>query len=300
MCKVKSNNGSEEPTELFLGPENLDTRETSRRLVNNTPICGFDYSSKEFEFQTLFHQSSYSYCCCPCAYEHEYVTYIYDGGQINEEIFEKIVDCILKGYCPHVMTFMLNKRYEFASDTRILAMYVAIASGTDPKNRNFCYHNSTASAIFELRPEEIAMFHNNTEFVKHRIENYKRWSGQLDKEIVASGLHNATRMSGDEYRVLFKYITQTEFCVKNNNRQMLQLVLDPFWTQHCLEALRQCFEDPGLVGMQTDIMDYFRIVISPYKVRAISQYVVFAIACDNDSSLRCLLDVLKHANTQMI
>ena len=293
MYNVKSNNGSEESTELFLGPKNLDTRETLRRLVNNTPICGFDHSSKEFKFQTLFHQSSYSYCCCPCAYEHEYVTYISDGGEINEEIFEKIVDCILKGYGPHVMTFMLNRRYEYVRETRILALYVAIASGTDPQNMNFYYHASTASAIFGLRPEEIAMFHNNTEFVKHHIENYKMWSGHLDTEIVASGLHNTTRMPGDEYRVLFKYITQTEFCVKSKNRQMLQVVLDPRWTQHCLEALRQCFTDPGLAGMQTDIMDYFEIVRSTYKVRAISQCAVFAIACDNDSALTSLLDILK-------
>ena len=276
----------------FLGPENLDTRETLRRLVTNTPIRAFNYA-KEFKFQTLFYQSSYSYCICPCAYEHEYVTYISNGGEINEEILENIVECILKGLCPHVMTFMLNRRYEYVRDTKILAMHIAAAAGTAPKNTNFYNLESKASAIFGLRPEEIAMFHNNTEFVKEHIENYKSSSVNSDLEIVASGLHNANRMTGDDYKVLFKFITQTEFCIKNENRQLLQLVLDPFWTQHCLKALRHCFTDPGLADMQTDIMDYLRILKSQFKAKALSDCAVFAIACDNDSALKCLLDILK-------
>ena len=276
----------------FLGPENLDTRETLRRLATNTPIRGFSYA-KKFKFQTLFYQSSYSYCCCPCAYEHEYVTYISDKGEINEEILENIVECILKGLCPHVMTFMLNRRYEYVRDTKILAMHIAAAAGTAPKNTNFYNLESRASAIFGLRPEEIAMFHNNTEFVKEHIEHYKSWSVNSQLEIVASGLHYATRLTGDEYIVSFKYFTQTEFCIKNENRQLLQLVLDPFWTQHCLKALQHCFTDPGLADVQTDIMDYLRILRAQFKVRALSECAVFAIACDNDSALKCLLDILK-------
>ena len=108
-----------------------------------------------------------------------------------------------------------------------------------------------------------------------------------------SGLHYATRLTGDEYIVSFKYITQTEFCIKNENRQLLQLVLDPFWTQHCLKALQHCFTDPGLADMQTDIMDYLKILRSQLKLRALSECAVFAIACDNDSALKCLLDILK-------
>ena len=55
----------------FFRPEILDTRETLRRLVTKTSIRGFDYGSKQFRFRTVFHQSSYSYCCCACAYEHD-------------------------------------------------------------------------------------------------------------------------------------------------------------------------------------------------------------------------------------
>ena len=268
----------------FLGPENLDTRETLRRLATNTPIRGFSYG-EQFKFQTLFYQSSYSYCCCPCAYEHEYVTYISDKGEINEEILDNIVNCILKGLCPHVMTFMQNRRYEYVSDTRILAMHIAAAVGTAPKNRYL--YNLESSAIFGLYPEEIAMFHNNTKFVKEHIKQLRSVNSQLENE--ASRLHYATRLTGDEYIVSFKYITQTEFCIKNENRQLLQLVLDPFWTQHCLKALQHCFTDPGLADMQTDIMDYLKILGSQF----LSECAVFAIACDNDSALKCLLDILK-------
>ena len=166
-----------------LGPENLDTRETLRRLATNTSIRGFSYA-KQFKFQTLFYQSSYSYCCCPCAYEHEYVTYISDKGEINEEILDNIVNCILKGLCPHVMTFMQNRRYEYVSDTRIQAMHIAAAVGTAPKNRNL--YALESSAIFGLFPEVIAMFHNNTELVKEHIEHYKSVRVNFQLEIVSS------------------------------------------------------------------------------------------------------------------
>ena len=31
-----------------------------------------DYATK-FAFKTVFYKSAYSYCCCPCGFEHEFV-----------------------------------------------------------------------------------------------------------------------------------------------------------------------------------------------------------------------------------
>ena len=112
-------------------------------------------------------------------------------------------------------------------------------------------------------------------------------------EVVASGMNIATRVLGDEYTELFKHMAQTEFCVKNSKRQLLQLVLNPFWTQSCLKALQHCFADPVLDEMQKDISDYLRIVRSKFKGRHLAECAVFAIANDDDLALMILIVILK-------
>ena len=288
----------------FFGPERLDTRETLRRLVTNTSIRGFDYGSEQFRFLTVFYQSSYSYCCCPCAYEHEYVAYISDEGEINEEMYDRIVECIEKGYCPHALTvpweYTRNTRiqeltvpWEYTRNTRIQALHIAAATNTALKNKEFYEHGSgRESEIFRLCPEQLAMFRNNLKFVKEDFDNYKSRNVNSDLDIRASAMQHATRMPVDEYKVLFEYITQTELCIRKNKRQLLQLVLDPFWTHFCQKALQKCFEDPQLSDMQKDIMDYLRTVRFQFRVRVLSECAISAIACDDDLALMCLLDML--------
>ena len=271
-------------------PEILDTRETLRRLVTNKSIRGFDYGSKQFRFRTVFHQSSYSYCCCACAYEHEYVCYISDEGKINEEMYDRIVECIEKGYCPHELTVP----HEYTRNTRIQVLHIAAATNTALKNTEFYKHGSDRlSEIFRVCPEELAMFRNNLKFVKEDFDNYKSRNVNSYLEIVASAIQHAIRMPGDEYKVLFECITQTEFCIRNNNRQLLQLLLDPFWTQSCLKALQKCFVDPELSDFQNDIMDYLRMVRFQFRVMVLSECAISAITCDDDLALKCLLDMLK-------
>lgn len=274
----------------FFAPERLDTRETLRRLVTNRYIRGIDYGSKQFRFLTVFHQSSYSYCCCACAYEHEYVSYISDEGVINEEIYAKIVESVVNGYCPHVT----KVSREYTRKTGIRALHIAAAVSSALNNEECYQHGSDrASEIFRVCPEELAMFSNNLKFVKKDFDNYKRWNVNSDIEIVAPTMHNAVRVPGDEYKVLFKYITQTEFCIRNNRRQLLQLLLDPFWTQSCLKSLEKCFVDPELSDMQSDIMDYLKIVRFQFRLVVLSECAISAIAYDDDLALKCFLEMLK-------
>ena len=60
-----------------------------------------DYYTKEFAFDTVFSIYSYSYCCCPCAFEHEFVDYVTDDG-IDKTMFERIKGNIARGKCEHV------------------------------------------------------------------------------------------------------------------------------------------------------------------------------------------------------
>ena len=62
----------------------MEPNQEFRNLVANEYMRDFDYG-KGFSFQTVFYKTAYSYCCCPCGYEHEYMDYISDTGEINEE-----------------------------------------------------------------------------------------------------------------------------------------------------------------------------------------------------------------------
>ena len=101
-------------------------REIFRKLATNSYIEDFDYSTR-FRFQTVHHQSAYSYCYCWFGFENEFVGYIADDGTINEDIFEEIVQSIIEGKCPHITS---NVPKDWILETCVTAAHVAIASGT--------------------------------------------------------------------------------------------------------------------------------------------------------------------------
>ena len=83
----------------------METRRIFRKLVTNQFSCleDFGYFGQRFAFRTVFSKTSYSYCCCSCSFEHEYLGYLSDSGCINEHLYEKIVKSIVNGQCPHVV-----------------------------------------------------------------------------------------------------------------------------------------------------------------------------------------------------
>ena len=83
------------------------------------------YSDYELSFKTVFRMSEYSYRCCRCEYEHEYIQYIGENDKIDREMFEKISRCIINGKCDHVDNVP-------ETDTQlsgINAIYIAFAIG---------------------------------------------------------------------------------------------------------------------------------------------------------------------------
>ena len=54
-----------------------------------------NYHEIHFEFQTVCYKSTFKYSICLYGYEHEYVSYISDSGEINEQSYERVVQNIL-------------------------------------------------------------------------------------------------------------------------------------------------------------------------------------------------------------
>ena len=49
-----------------------------------------------------FEQSRYSYCCCSCAFQHEFCAYIDDNGEVDEDVLDTVAQNFATGVCPRV------------------------------------------------------------------------------------------------------------------------------------------------------------------------------------------------------
>ena len=164
----------------------LDKIDLLRTLVINENLPRFDYTAHRFSFKTVFKRESYAYCCCNCAFEHEYMLYISDKGQIIEEIFDRVVQNISLGECSHVK----DVSEEFVAETSVGAIHIGVARGhkaaaeghLDYSLKYDLYVGDPISktGIFELLPYDIAALKGQ----RHIMKIYERvlmmaWFGPL-------------------------------------------------------------------------------------------------------------------------
>ena len=106
------------------------TSEIFQELVLNNHIIPYGQRDYVFSFRTVFHISKYfTYCWCPCAYEHENFDYISDTGEINRVMFQKIAECIRTGACSHVN--MVSE--EYITLTKVNGVHVVAAVGSEER-----------------------------------------------------------------------------------------------------------------------------------------------------------------------
>ena len=141
-------------------------------LVHNRYMEQFDYKAS-FKFKTVFYNTNYSYSCCPCAFENEFVDYIGEKGELNEEIYSKIVKSIEEEKCPHI-----NERIpqEWKRDTCVSGLQVAIAANSDfpnIKKEDMFQTNSRSSAgILKLSSLSIAMNKKRNSIFAAKMNNF--------------------------------------------------------------------------------------------------------------------------------
>ena len=129
-------------------------KSTFRSLVTGQFDEELDYINYELSFQTVFFKSTYAHCCCPCAFQHEYLEYVSNLGEIDEELYERIQQNILCGKCPHVDG--VSEKY--LRNTSIYAIHIAAGVGTEQAVRKLIdAYQARRGAIFRLSPYRAAV-----------------------------------------------------------------------------------------------------------------------------------------------
>ena len=233
----------------------MDTRTVFRQMVKNKYIEDYDYTNMSFLFQTVFHKLSYRYCCCACAFEHEFMDYISQSGEINEVMYERVVDNIVKGKCPHVDEVPA----EYVRETGVYGIHIAAVVGTETAiKKHMENYSEKLGKLFHLNPYMTALVKNNRDTVAV-------YYGALSKiyqtrRVSYIGVHvlHGIRSLENRNRVCFEDTSVLEFCVKTRNQVMLKAVLHSniVHTEAAMaRALALTFKY-NLKGMQQHLLEY--------------------------------------------
>ena len=191
---------------------NADTRSVFRKLVTNQHIEDFDYINTEFAFKTVYNVSKYTYRCCPCAFEHEYLDYIGNDGEINEEMYDKIVNCIVDGKCPHVTD--VNERDILY--TGVYGIAIAIVLGTEViRDEIDLVTDKCCSALFNVHPFMLAIKKSIISLPVTMTEYC--YSSKMHMMDTQRSRTNAVDISLDDCDVL-------KLCIRNKNENTLEVI----------------------------------------------------------------------------
>ena len=189
----------------------VDTRSVFRKVVTNQPINGFDYINTEFAFKTLYKISKYTYRCCPCAFEHEYLDYIGHDGEINEEMYERIVNSIIAGQCPHVNE---GNTIDDTAETGVYAVAIALALGTETlSDKTVVTKDKCRSTLFEVDPFMLAIKINFAS-LPLSITEYCQTSKM--RAMVAQ------RMPKNTNKIVLEKRDALELCILNKNEKLIE------------------------------------------------------------------------------
>ena len=256
-----------------------------RNLATNVYLRDLDYVNYELCFNTLFHRTAYSYRCCTCAYEHEYLEYIQSDGSINEPLFEQVVANIINGECQHVG----ETPKEFLSETGVCGLHFAAACGTFEaftQARRMTYNtrllkaNLWTIAVAKSNDCSMQIFLDATEheFVYHNIASLC-----------------VTRSLKDPDTLSIREISLLEQCVLNGSIPLVKrlLSLDTGVPMGLESGLRIILEN-DLQDLLEIFIDYIHVCSEKGKMIHVISCAELAIVYDKPTLLEAILTSIPH------
>ena len=211
----------------------MDTRTLFRNLVTGKYIRDYDYYSGLLSFQTVCYSSSSDYCACICSYEHEFIDYVSEDGSVDDDMYNRVLENILNGQCPHVA----SAPTEYVVETGIYGIHIAAVAGplraVKRYSHNYLYKRGK---IFERDPCQIAIIKNRAThvdlFYKARVTGCSVCnSNSTWKKCLLSGMR-----SGDQ--VEFWHTPVLQFCARQGQSRITKSVLNSFTTHNPADIAR--------------------------------------------------------------
>lgn len=251
-------------------------------------MADFSYHTQEFAFQTVFHRSTIDYCCCPCSYEHELVDYISEDGEINEEMYSRVLENIVNGKCPHVDEVPT----EYVTETTVMGIHIAAVVGplraVKKYRHNYFYKRGK---VFEMDPCQLAVLKNKDEYVS-LFESAQVMGCRLcnSNSVWKRSLLYGLRTKGITNRIQVQYVSMVELSARRNNLSMFNDVLNSQTAHNPLDlarVLELTFEN-NLSALQRTLFKY----LGKGNRRVLVNCAVSALVYDQPAVLARILGLI--------
>ena len=272
-----------------------------RKLVTGQFMPQSDRYSRIFGFETVFHRTTYSYCCCPCAFEHEFLDYLSEDGTINETVFKRVLENIVNGKCPHTE----GVPTAFITETNIYGFHITAAVGplraVKKYSPNYFYKRG---GIFNLDPYQIAVLKNKPENVELLNKAYV-----MGCRICNANSPNkkrcliASRLEGSPNTVQLQLSHFVEICAKYNSGRLMNGVLNSD-TYHDYNSVARSLQH-SMKHDHHEVQECLLKYITAKNRRNKEIYAQSAIICDQPSLVtkilnRCSADQMTVDAQQML
>ena len=205
----------------------MEIMEVFRNLVTNKFMPDFNYRDN-FAFKTVFHKTGYSYACCPCAFQHEFFTYISEDGTVDEAVYDNIVTSILAGRCRHVEQGVPD---DWLAETSVYGYQIALVVGTEEAEQDNMSNWRIAVlrqqvGLFQLSMHNIALLRKKYENLQWYIWSYFNFSGTGPLEFRDNG-YVYVCIKPDHIQSIFdvRMITLIEALVQTRDTSVVQDVI---------------------------------------------------------------------------
>ena len=149
----------------------MDSADLFRHILTTKTLPEETKLGYEFRFKTVFYNDGASYCCCRCAYDHEYFSYISESGDIDWEKCEPLVQAIKDGRCQHAAR--ATKKVPL-SETMVNVFHISAALGSETLLRELLKvegeielkSRSIKSGLFYMDPDGVAALRGNDKVVQ--------------------------------------------------------------------------------------------------------------------------------------
>ena len=231
-----------------------DVRRVLENLTSGNFMPYFDYRNTSFSFRTLFHSTLIEYSFCPCSYNHEYLNYISPKGDIDKEMFDKIVNCVADGNCPHVA----GVPADHIQVSTVYAMHFVAALGTKEVINKYSDGDvdyNEMFGLFRIHPCGIAI-------MKKQYDDLGYFLGFLQSKAESlQQIPYAKRSLDDPLKIRINKIHLLELCILEDDDMLLTKFLEYWPHPRCLTKAFAFTLEHGSPMMEKIMLDHIKTLV---------------------------------------